>query len=439
MMNKDKLKKKVIEAIDNHAEDIIEIGDHIWGNPELGYKEYKTAEFVESKYKEYGWTFENKIALTGSKAYLKKPGPRPTVGINGDLDAVRTLDHPECDPTTGAVHACGHCAQIASMLGAGIGLTASGVIDKLDGNVTLQAVPAEEYLEIGWRNTLREKGTIEYFGGKQEFIRLGKYDDVDIIFQSHTATEPYLKGKLGVGGTLNGFIGKMVRYIGLESHAGAAPHQGINALNAALLGLMGIHAQRETFKEEDTLRVHPIITKGGEITNNVPADVRIETYVRGKTIDAIVDANKKVNRALQAGADAVGAQVEINDVPGYMPWRQNPGLVELLQKNCELLVGAENVVERGHATASNDGGDISGMIPAASFMMGGASGVGHGRDFTISDKEFSYVIPSKVFAMTCVDLLYDNATIAKKIIEGYEPSIPRKPDEYNKFWHKIID
>jgi hypothetical protein len=79
------------------------------------------------------------------------------------------------------------------------------------------------------------------------------------------------------------------------------------------------------------------------------------------------------------------------------------------------------------------------MIPAASFMMGGASGVGHGRDFTISDKEFSYVIPSKVFALTCVDLLYDNATIAKKIIEEYEPSIPRKPDEYNKFWHKIID
>jgi len=84
------------------------------------------------------------------------------------------------------------------------------------------------------------------------------------------------------GGAI-GFIGKTVRYKGKEAHAGAEPDKGINALNAAMLGLMAIHVQRETFRDEDQIRVHPIITKGGDLVNIVPADVRMETYVRAGT------------------------------------------------------------------------------------------------------------------------------------------------------------
>ena len=60
---------------------------------------------------------------------------------------------------------------------------------------------------------------------------------------------------------------------------------------------MAIHANRETFRDEDTIRVHPIITKGGEAVSAVPADVRMETFVRGKTLDAVMGANRKVDRA----------------------------------------------------------------------------------------------------------------------------------------------
>ncbi|UCH57686.1 MAG: amidohydrolase, partial [Candidatus Bathyarchaeota archaeon] len=151
-MSKEQLKKRALEAIDKRAAEIIDIGDAIWKTPELGYKEFKTAEFIESKYEEMDWTYENKIAITGSKAYLKAPGSRPAVGIIGELDSVRCPEHPEADPITGSVHACGHNAQIAAMLGAGFGLSESGVIDELDGNVVMVAVPAEEYLEIDYRN-----------------------------------------------------------------------------------------------------------------------------------------------------------------------------------------------------------------------------------------------------------------------------------------------
>jgi len=433
-MLKENLKEMVLKAIDRRASEIIEIGETIWRNPEIGFKEFKTAELVERKYEEMGWTYENKIAITGSKAYIKKPGSRPTIGIIGELDAVRCPDHPECDPMTGAVHACGHNAQIACMLGAGIGLADSGVLDEIDGNVVMVTVPAEEYLDLDYRNRLKEEGKIEFFGGKQEFIRLGVMDDIDICLGSHTAFG--IDGKLIIGGSNNGFIGKMVRYIGREAHAGASPHKGINALNAAMLGLMGIHAQRETFREEDTIRVHFIITKGGEIVNNIPSDVRIEAYVRGKTIEAILEANKKVNRALKAGAMAVGADVEISDIPGYMPYHQDERLVKLLKANSIKLVREDAVVTRGHNTGSTDLGDVSCIMPTASVWMGGCTGSAHSRDFQIMDKELQYVLPAKVLAMTCIDLLYDGGAIASQIIESFKPTIPRK--EYTEFMNKLI-
>src|SRR4030065_2897658 len=123
--------------------------------------------------------------------------------------------------------------------------------------------------------------------------------------------------KVLIGAPHNAVLAKFIRYQGKESHAGGAPHFGINALNAAMLGMIGIHAQRETFRDEDCIRVHPIITRGGDLVNVVPADVRIETFVRGRRGEAVQDANKKVNRALQAGAMAIGAEGEITDLPGY--------------------------------------------------------------------------------------------------------------------------
>ena len=431
-MSKEAIKRKILETIDTRTDEIIEIGEAIWRKPELGFKEFKTAELVEKKYEEMGWSYEAKIGITGSKAYLKRNKGGFVVGIIGELDAIRVPEHPDCDSITGAAHACGHNAQIAAMLGAGFGL--NDVMDQLDGNVVLVTVPAEEYLEIDFRNSLRKKGQLEFFGGKQEFIRLGRMSDIDISIGSHTDSE--IKEKLSVGGGNNGFLGKMVHYIGLEAHAGGSPYKGINALNAAMLGLMGIHAQRETFRDEDAIRVHPIITKGGEIVNNVPADVRMESYVRGKTVEAIRDANTKVNRALRAGAMSVGAEVEIDDHPGYMPYIKDARLDELLKENAVALVGDDQIKFKGHSTGSTDLGDVSCIMPTTSIGMGGCTGDDHGRSFKIVDKEIAYILPAKVMALTCVDLLYDNAKLSKEILNGFKPTIQQR--DYEGFMKKLV-
>jgi metal-dependent amidase/aminoacylase/carboxypeptidase family protein len=259
-------------------------------------------------------------------------------------------------------------------------------------------------------------------------------DDVDIVLGSHSAMDQ--EELIGVGGSNNGFVGKLVHYIGRESHAGGAPDKGINALNAAIMGLMGIHANRETFREEDTIRVHPIITKGGEIVNNVPADVRMESYVRGKTVDAIMDANRKVNNALRAGAMAVGAEVEIIDHPGYMPYTRDPNLEKIVIASCERLVGKDQIKHREHSTGSTDMGDLSCIMPTTSIGMSGSEGAGHSRDFKVVDPVKQYIWPAKALAVSVLDLLADNAKGAKRVIDGFKPIINRK--DYTEFMNKIV-
>jgi metal-dependent amidase/aminoacylase/carboxypeptidase family protein len=214
------------------------------------------------------------------------------------------------------------------------------------------------------------------------------------------------------------------------------PHRGINALNAAQLALSAIHAQRETFRDEDTIRVHPIITRGGDLVNVVPADVCLETYVRGKTNDAIMDANAKVDRALRAGAMAVGAKVAIDTLPGYMPLINHPGLKDLFLKNALIMFGKAECEEVGHRTGSTDMGDLSHIMPSLHPFMSGASGISHSVDSRISDREMAYVAPAKSLALTAVDLLYGEAKAAGSILSNYQPVMTK--EAYLEFQRKLF-
>ncbi len=432
-MDKKELKKNALAEIDRRAEEIIQYAQAIWEYPELGFKEFKTAELTERKYEEMEWEYENRIAITGSKAYLKGDRTGSKIGIVGELDALHIPAHPEAHQATGNIHACGHHSQMAAMLGVGYGLDV--VKEHLQGDIVMVAVPAEEYIEIDYRNKLRGEGKLEFFGGKQEFIRLGAMDDIDLCIGSHSAMDQ--TELVSVGGSNNGFVGKLVHYIGKEAHAGGSPHKGINALNAAMMGLMGIHANRETFKDEDTIRVHPIITKGGEIVNNVPADVTMESYVRGKTVEAIKDANTKVNRALQAGALSVGAEVEITDHPGYMPYTRDESLEKVLVNSVTDLYGEDEIKHRGHSTGSTDMGDFSCIMPTTSIGMSGTEGAGHSRHFKITDPVKQYIVPAKAIAVTVIDLLYDDAKSAEKIIKDFNPTIERS--NYTEFMKKLVE
>jgi len=435
-MDKNLMKQKICDVIDEKRDKIIEIGDSIFANPELGFKEYKTSALVKSVFSDLGLPLEEGIAITGIRAEAKGKNHGFKVAVIGELDAVVCPTHPKADPLTGASHSCGHNAQIASMLGAAIGLTLSGCIDKLDGDVAFIAVPAEEFVELEYRERLQAEGKIEFYGGKQEFIRLGVFDDIDMAMMVHSHAN--VSGtKVFLDGGAPGFVGKTVHFKGKEAHAGGAPHEGVNALNAAMLAMMNIHAQRETFKDEDEIRVHPIITKGGDLVNIVPADVRMETYVRGKTIEAVLLANEKVNRALKAGAYAVGAEVDIKEIPGYLPLLQDVDMTKLFEKNVLPLVGEDNIVRGPGLIGSTDMGDIGAIMPILHPTTSGFKGSAHSKDFEIVDPEIAYIIPAKGMAMTVVDLLFDGAKKGKEIKTQYKPDFTK--ETYLQMWKKLIE
>lgn len=423
-MKRAELKERVCRAIDARRDVIVAAAEDIRIHPELGYKEFRTAGIVSDHFSRLGIDHKSGLAITAVKGTLAGRGGALTVAYMGELDSIIVPDHPDADPETGAAHACGHNAQIANLLGVAYGLVESGIMSELNGNVALMAVPAEEYVEVEYRLGLKEQGKIEFLGGKPELVRLGAYDDISMAMLTHQASRE--SGKLSVGAETNGCVVKMITYIGKAAHAGGAPHRGINALKAATLGLQAIDMIRETFQDDDHIRVHPIITRGGDLVNVIPAEVRIETYVRGASVEAIVAAAEKVDRCLKAGAMALGATVNIRTLPGYLPRRPAGALAALYRQNAVQIVGEDNWWDSTFGAGSTDMGDISHIMPAIEAQAAGFSGTGHGADYLPSDEETAYITPAKVAAMTLIDLLADGARGARKILDGFEPAMTKE-------------
>ncbi len=431
MSNQD-LKHRVNEEIDSNAGHLIEhVGDYVYKQPELGFKEFRTAKIVATEFQRLGLGYDEEIAVTGLKTVVSGGKPGPNVAVIGELDSVLVADHQFADPETGAAHCCGHNAQITTMLGVANGLIRSGVLEELAGSVTFIAVPAEEFVEIDYRNSLRESGKIEFLGGKSEFIKLGAFDDVDMAMMVHAATSKNMSEIAGISKSNNGFIGKQARFIGKAAHAGGAPHDGVNALYAANIALSAINAQRETFRDDDTVRIHPILTRGGDLVNVIPNDVRFETMVRGKTAEAIEDAGMKVDRAVKAGALALGAEVEITTLPGYMPLVNNQSMAKMFKENFLTFHSIDEFAEIGHRTGSTDMGDLSYIMPSLHPYVGGFAGTGHGSDWEIVDPYLAYVFPAKLMAMTVIDLLAGDGSGARSVLDGYEPLMTKS--EYLAF------
>jgi amidohydrolase len=426
--NIDTLKARVCAAIDEQRDQVVGLATEIFGQPETGFREFRTAAIVARAFRDLGLAYRDGLAVTGLRADLRGGGDGPTIAVMGELDALGVPDHPNADPETGAAHACGHNAQVASMYGAGLGLLRSGVLDELSGRVALMAVPAEEYVEIEYRLGLRDEGKIEFLGGKSELVKLGELDDIDMAMMVHVNSRAE-DGKVGVDSTSNGLVAKFIKFIGKAAHAGGAPDKGINALNAASLALSAIHYQRETFRDDDHVRIHPILTRGGETVNIVPRLATMETFVRGATLEAIESANRKVDRALRGAAIAIGAEVEITTMPGYLPLTKDQNLNRLYAGNAERLVGADQVTfNLGHRSGSTDMGDITQIMPAIHPYSGGATGTGHGGDYKIVDYDTAAVVPAKCMAMTIVDLLANGAERGRRVLGEHKPKMTK--DEY---------
>jgi metal-dependent amidase/aminoacylase/carboxypeptidase family protein len=162
--------------------------------------------------------------------------------------------------------------------------------------------------------------------------------------------------------------------------------------------------------------------------------VRFETMIRGKTVESIDDASMKVDRALRAGAVALGAQVEIQTLPGYLPVLNHRPVVDVFRENFLHFHPESAWGELGHGTWSGDLGDVSHIMPAIVPSVSGFAGTIHGSDWHVTDPYLAYILPAKLMAMTVIDLLAGGAGGARAILDAYTPAMTK--DEYLTFMRR---
>lgn len=406
----------LFNIIEDSKEEILKAERYLWSIPEAGFREWKTHAFMKTEFEKLGYEVHEAGDIPGFYADVDTEKEGPWIGIFAEMDALLIPEHPECDEETGAVHACAHHCQCAAMLGLAKALKADGALNNLVGGVRLFVVPAEEGIELGYRIDLVKKGVLHFICGKQEFMYRGFLDGIDIGMMIHGGGHPF---SIEIGG--NGYICKKHTFIGKASH-GAAPSSGINALYAATNALSAANAIRERFSGDSKFRFHPIVTKGGEATNVIPAEVTVESFVRGGSVEQIIRANDAINQAFAGSAAAMGCRLVIEDMLGAMPRREDDNLRNVFVDVAKTLFKEDEIHPRRPWNAGcTDMGDISSVMPSIIAYVGTSSIPCHTKDFAVEDAYTSCIKGAKVQAGFVYKLLSDDAALARKAITEYKP------------------
>ena len=205
------------------------------------------------------------------------------VAYNAEYDALPAIGH-----------ACGHNLVAVSSIAAFIA-TAELIREyNLEGRVRLVGTPAEE------------SG-----GGKIDLIEASAYKDVDACLMGHPASFSY--GPVGTDGLAAGtslaLQSVTVDFKGKAAHAGAAPWEGRNALDAVVAAYVNISLLRQQITP--TQRVHGVIKHGGDIPNVVPDMARVEYSVRAETAAELAALCGRVSDCFNGAAQATGCAVDI--------------------------------------------------------------------------------------------------------------------------------
>ena len=420
----DKIEEKILQRIDADREQIISFAEDIAAHPEPGFEEIRTSQKAAQFLKNLGYEETEHLVRTGVRGD-KKITDGPNLTVIGELDAIGCKSHPMADSVTGVAHACGHHAQMAAMIGCAIALADSEIQKELGGSLSFLAVPAEEYIDADKRACLRQEG-IEFCCGKSEMIRTGVFDDTDIALTTHVHMVPVEEDFYLGNPACNGYSAERVTVRGKAAHGAIDPWNGVNALSITTSAIQMMGLMRETFREEDHVRLHNVIRKAGDVINSVPDEAVIETKVRAASLEKLEEIMDMVNRAYDGAAYAFGGRIEREILQGYMPILPREADTALLEAAEDLELEYRTVQKGDFNNACTDVGDLSHLMPVVNFTFKGFEGKLHGADFRITDPEKAYILPAKLLALTVYKLLRNGGEQAGKICTEFTPVFDRE-------------
>ena len=431
----DETEKKILQRIDTYKEEIINFAEDIALHPEPGFEEVRTSHRVAEYLRKLGYGVTEHLARTGVRGD-KRITDGPKVTIIGEMDAIGCRAHPMSDPVTGVAHACGHHAQLAAMIGCAAALADPEIQSGLGGSLSFLAVPAEEYIDADKRIRIQKEGT-EFCCGKSEMIRTGVFDDTDIALTTHVHMVPVEEDFYLGNPACNGYSAERVTVRGRAAHGAIDPWNGVNALSITTSAIQMMGLMRETFREEDHVRLHNVIRKAGDVINSVPDEAVVETKVRAASLEKIEEMTDMINRAYDGAAYAFGGRVDREVLQGYMPIIPREADAVLKEAAEDLNLTYRTVQKGDFNNACTDVGDLSHLMPVVNFTFKGFEGKLHGADFRITDVEKAYILPAKLLALTVYRLLGNGGRAAEKICSEYTPVFDR--ESYTRYVRQQIN
>jgi len=399
MVKKEALKEKAKSEVETLLPRLVEMSDWIGEHPELGSEEYEASKLLADELEKHGFEVERGLhgMETAFRATYKGSAPGPRIAFLAEYDAL-----------PGVGHGCGH--NIIGTAGIGAGIAASKLLEDAPGDVVVLGTPAEE-------------GHGPSAGAKKRMAMEGVFEDIDVAWMIHPT--------VGLSSVSNGFLavsGALIEFEGRPAHAAASPEHGVNALNAAMIMYMSVHANRQQLRRDANAVIHGIIMEGGLASNIIPDRAVLRFGVRSSDDSYIPELIKMVENSAKGAALATGCELKFTSGTGLKSNIRNPPLEELFVR---VLTELDEEVEDPILTASRppmgstDFADVTHAAPGIHPMVsiGSRDIAGHSHEFaaaSFTEKGHRGLeISAKAMAMAAAEVLSDPALL-QEIKDAYE-------------------
>ncbi len=379
--------ERIQEIATSLAPELKKLAMDIHDNPEMGRKEFKACKWQMELLEKYGFETESNFCdiETSYRAVYKGAKPGPKIAMLAEYDALPEIGH-----------ACGH--NLIAMISVGSGIAIKEFVDQYGGEIHVIGTPAEETQ-----------------GAKVEMSKKGAFKEYDVAMMAH----PFEQN----GSSINtmAMYARRFEFYGKTAHAAAAPHEGINALDAMINFFNMVNALRQQVKPD--ARLHGVILNGGVAPNIIPDYTEALFYVRANKAAYVEELLEKVIACAEGAAKGTGCTYKVSKAEeDFKDTDSNMVLSDLVCNQYEKL--GHQIFRAGSAVmpGSSDLGDVSYECPAVQLMcgMGPLEDGGHYGAHTVEfaqkacspealDNGLEFV---KAFAMTAVELLTDPSRLA---------------------------